>query len=71
MQKDKKRRAAVMAAVTAYIKSGEEAAAQMQAAAELPSERPAPPSFWGVSGRMDMMQYRNLMQLKSFHGIRR
>jgi len=58
--------AAAVAAVTAYIKSEEEALC-LQAA---PVSRPKPlarPNLWGASGRESMMQVRNLMQLKTFH----
>jgi len=66
----KQKIAAAIAAVTAYIKSEEEALC-LQAAA--PAARPKPPapaaagSLWGASGRQAMMQVRNLMQLKAFH----
>ena len=70
---EKKKRAAAVAAVTAYIKSQEEMAMAMQAPAQ-PVEAPAKPvvlpSFWGISGRQDIMQHRNLMQMKAFHGVR-
>jgi hypothetical protein len=65
---NRKKMAAALSAVAAYIKSGEEMAA-MQAPAEAPAapEPPAPmPSLWGISGRQDMMQMRNMMQMKAF-----
>jgi hypothetical protein len=69
----KKKMAAAIAAVTAYIKSEEEAFC-MQAAASpasgVPSSPPAPAgpaNLWGISGRQTLMQMGNLMQLKAFH----
>jgi hypothetical protein len=69
----KKKITAALAAVSAYIKSGEEMAALQTAA--VPAEKAAPlpasaPSMWGIGGRTDLMQMRNLMQLKAFHGAR-
>ena len=65
---DQKKMAAAVGAVMAYIKSEEEALC-MQAAAGAPAAAvPAPAlNLWGVSGRQDMMQMRNLMQMKTFH----
>ena len=68
--KDLKRKkiVAALSAVSAYIKSGEEMAAMQAPAAPAPApEKPARlPSLWGVSGRQDMMQMRNMMQMKAF-----
>jgi len=58
--------AAAVAAVAAFIKSEEEALC-LQA---VPVARPklaVRPNLWGASGRQNMMQVRNLMQLKTFH----
>ncbi|PID73533.1 MAG: hypothetical protein CSB33_03330 [Desulfobacterales bacterium] len=62
-----KKMAAAIAGVTTYIKSIEEAAAAAMAGAS----EPKPQTPWGVSHRADMMQFRNLMQLKAFHGVYR
>mgnify|MGYP000672288379 CR=1 FL=1 len=68
----KKKMAAAIAAVTAYIKTEEEALC-LQAAAqgeEAPSKAAAPvgpANLWGISGRQTLMQMGNLMQLKAFH----
>ena len=70
MKKDKKL-AAALAAVSAYIKSEEEA--MLAAAPEMAGAQPAPLTglnLWGLSGRQSMMQMRNLMQLKSFSGFK-
>ena len=72
MQIEKKKAAAV-AAVMAYLKSYEEAAAAGAAAAQAaaqPSAAAMPVGMWGLSGRQAMMQMRNMMQMKSFHGAR-
>ncbi|AOY60183.1 MULTISPECIES: hypothetical protein [Desulfococcus] len=67
---NRKKITAALSAVAAYIKSGEEMAAMQGPPAEAPPapEKPAPmPSLWGVGGRQDIMQMRNLMQMKAFH----
>jgi len=70
MQKDKKL-AAALAAVSATIKSEEEAALQAAPGA-VPGLPATSQGFnpWGMSGRQSMMQMRNLMQLKSFSGFK-
>ncbi|MGE0083113.1 MAG: hypothetical protein AB7S75_01695 [Desulfococcaceae bacterium] len=70
---DKKKKVAALAAVTAYIKSQQEMMAMQAAPPSALAEVPKPaamPSLWGVSGRMDIMQMRNMMQMKSFHGVK-
>lgn len=68
----KKKMAAALAAVTAYIET-EEAALCMQAAARGEGARtqtsaPAGPvNLWGISGRQTLMQMGNMIQLKAFH----
>jgi hypothetical protein len=73
MDNQKKKRAAAISAVMAYIKSEEEALC-MRAAAAAPAAVGAGPlapvNLWGVSGRQAMMQMRNLMQMKTFHGTK-
>ncbi len=72
-ENDRKRKkmAAAISAVTAYIKSGEELtamqAAPAAAAAAAPEKPAAMPSLWGISGRQELMQMRNMMQMKAFH----
>lgn len=71
MEIDKKM-AAAMVAVMHYIQ-GEEEMAVMQSRAQgagVPAGPPAPVRLWGISGRQAMMQLRNLMQLRGFHGAR-
>jgi len=74
---NEKKKAAALAAVINYIKTEEEAI--MLQAAQVPEEPAvapalapalAPVNLWGVSGRQDMMQMGNMMQLKAFHGIK-
>jgi len=69
----KKKMAAAIAAVAAYIKSEEEAFC-MQAAASSTGDGPisppapaGPANLWGISGRQTLMQMGNMMQLKAFH----
>jgi hypothetical protein len=68
----RKKMAAALSAVAAYIKSGEEMAAMQAPEAEAPApETPAPmPSMWGISGRQELMQMRSMMQMKAFHGVK-
>lgn len=68
--RQKRTRAAAIAAVTAYLQA-EQAAAAQAAAAESAAPPPPPPSLWGVSGRQEIMQTRAMMLLKAFHGGRR
>lgn len=66
MKNDKKKRAAAIAAVTAYIKSEEE-----MAAARGPMTGPYRKDrsyVWGMGGRQSQMQIRNLMQIRAFQG---
>jgi hypothetical protein len=63
---NKKKIAAAAAAVTAYIKTEEEAM-QAMAAPKIPRPAILPITLWGMSGRQAMMQNRSLMQLKTFH----
>ena len=63
---DAKKMAAIMAAVLNYVKSYEEARAAMG-----PATAAAPPAagaagHWGVSGRLDTMQLRRLMQMRTY-----
>jgi hypothetical protein len=80
MEQKKKRMAAALAAVTAYIKSEEESL-MMAAPVSQPGLAPvgATPvetiiirdmNPWGTSGRQAQMQIRSLMQMKSFHGAK-
>ncbi len=61
----KKKRAAAVAAVSAYIKTGEEALAMSSA-----DMAPRPQTAWGISHRMDMMNLRTMMQMKAFQGAK-
>ena len=72
MASDKKRAAAI-AAVMNYIKSEEELVAAQAAAGSGSGQQAVGPvsvNLWGVSGRQTMMQMRNLMQMRSFHGTK-
>jgi hypothetical protein len=57
---DKKKAAAAISGVFAYIKQEEEAAAAVQTA---PCQ--IPQNTWGLSGRQDAMSMRTLMQLRA------
>ena len=71
---DKKKLAAAMAAVFAYIKTSEEAAAYSAAEiSEAVQDIPAQPqqvtalqNIWGISGRQAHMQANTMMQMRVF-----
>jgi len=68
-----KKMAAALAAVTYYIESEEEmvlaqAAAGRGGAQAAAARVPAAINLWGLSGRQAMMQMRNQMQMRGFHG---
>lgn len=73
MEIDKKM-AAALAAVMQYIQSEEEMVVAQAMAGRSGAQPTAPASVsispWGVSGRQAMMQMRNLMQMRGFHGAR-
>lgn len=64
---NKKKLTAALAAVTAYIKTEEEALRSMSAPDAFSRPPVLPVNLWGMSGRQAMMQNRNLMQMKTFH----
>jgi hypothetical protein len=73
--KNKKKIAAV-SAVMAYMKEEEEVAGAMIMKARAGSREPRGSagqqmSMWALSGRQEQMQLRGMMQLKTFHGVRR
>ena len=68
-----KKKAAAIAAVMNYIKCEEDlVAAQAMAGSGATQQAvgPGTANLWGVSGRQAMMQMRNLMQMRSFHGAK-
>jgi hypothetical protein len=64
---DTKKRAAAISAVMAYIRKEEE---DRQTQLPSPIEVSRIENLWGVSGRQAQMQLRNLMQLRTFHGLK-
>jgi hypothetical protein len=75
MEKSKKIAAAV-SGVFAYIRAEEDALSGMiptEPLTVMPPVSIAPVSAkcWGMSGRQDIMHYRNLMQLRTFQGAGR
>lgn len=71
MADKKKKMAAALSAVSAYLQQEEEAAALQAQAAERPS---APCEYglsqWSHSGRQEMMAMRRLIQLRAFDRFR-
>jgi len=66
-----KQMAAAAAAVFQFIRSQEEA--MLAAGAVMPAAVAAPPPqarSWGLSGRQQQMDLRNLMQIRAFAGAR-
>ncbi len=73
---DKKKLAAISAAVFTYMKSAEEAAAAAAFQETEPVEEPVsasvnhpvflPGNIWGISGRQAHMQANSMMQLRMF-----
>lgn len=74
MKKDKKKLAAAIAGVYAYLSTYEQAAAAAQAAEPVQEQvqpqtqiLPGPqPNIWGISGRSAQMQANTMMQLRAF-----
>jgi len=75
---DKKKKLAAISAVTHYIKTQQEQASYIQShqAVETPVQTVQTVetvltlklmSLWGVSGRQQQMQVRNMVQMKAFH----
>ena len=68
MEASEKKLAAALAAVSAYIQTEEEALVMP------PPVKPEPrlsktPNLWGVGGRQEIMQMRNIMQMKGLHRL--
>jgi hypothetical protein len=65
---DKKKRAAAISAVMAYIKTQEEAVAMQPVPVlnQAGASNQVHANLWGVSGRQSQMQIRNLIQMKAF-----
>nr|WP_320011880.1 hypothetical protein [uncultured Desulfobulbus sp.] len=61
----KKKMAAALAAVNAYMMQEEEAAYQAQLAAAA-NAAPKGPNLWAIAGRQDIMNFRRLIQMKAF-----
>ncbi len=67
---NKKKRAAVIAAVMSYIRSEEDIISMQAMSGGAKQEPVVPVRLWGTSARQVMMQTRNLMQMKTFHGVK-
>jgi len=69
MAEDRKKMAAALAAVNAYLQMEEQAAAHSaaQSADTAPQQMQ---SGWSLSGRQDMMTMRRLIQLRTFTTFR-
>ncbi|CAN2041457.1 conserved hypothetical protein [Candidatus Magnetomoraceae bacterium gMMP-15] len=70
---DKKKAAAAIAGVMNYIYEEAAVAASICPAAQEEVAVQKPPvsvKLWGLSGRQDIMQMSNLMQMRAFKGTR-
>lgn len=65
-----KKKAAAIAAVMGYLRNEEDMIRMQAMSAQPMPEAPAQIKLWGLSARQAMMQTRNLMQLRTFHGSR-
>ena len=74
---DKKKITAAVSGVLHYLRTEQEALAMSSTLAtgwqpSLSAENGPPLSFkpWGISGRQEQMQVRNLMQMRTFKSVR-
>lgn len=70
MADKKKKMAAALSAVSAYLQQEEAAALQAQAAEQTSAPCEYGPSQWSHSGRQEMMSMRRLIQLRAFDRFR-
>ena len=71
--KTHKKKLAAIAAVANYIKTEQEAMTTCQVPPSPPDVFETPPlvlNLWGIGGRQQQMQMRQMMQMKAFHGAR-
>jgi|LGVF01.1.fsa_nt_gb hypothetical protein len=71
---NKSKKVAAISAVISYIKTEEEVFSMQPSVVADRADfvsRQVSLNLWGVSGRQSLMQVRNLMQMKAFHGVRR
>ena len=71
---NKNKKIAAISAVISYIKTKEEALSMQPVVVNDRADfvsRQISLNMWGVSGRQSLMQMRNLIQMKAFHGVRR
>ena len=66
MAERKKKMAAALAAVNAYLQQEEAQVATQLAASSAPAGPAIEPNGWGMSGGMEMMTMRRLIQMRAF-----
>ena len=74
LMENKNKKVAAISAVISYIKTKDEALSMQPVVVNDRADfvsRQVSLNLWGVSGRQSLMQVRNLMQMKAFHGVRR
>mgnify|MGYP001545969499 FL=1 len=69
MATTRKKMAAALAAVNAYLQEEEQAAAQQKAVTETFSRAPSQ-TLWSQSGKLEMMNLRRLIQIRAFGRFR-
>jgi hypothetical protein len=69
MAERNKKMAAALAAVNAYLQQEEALVSEQMAASSVEQARPTEPNCWGMSGRVEMMTMRRLIQMRAFGRI--
>ncbi len=67
---NKRKKAAAVSAVFAYLRQEEDALRMPEVAIPEPVGKPQQIKLWGISGRQDMMNMRAMMQMKAFSRLR-
>ncbi len=69
MAEKNKKMAAALAAVNAYLQQEETLVSEQMAASPPQPARLTEPNGWGMSGRVEMMTMRRLIQMRAFGRI--
>lgn len=69
MAEKNKKMAAALAAVNVYLQQEEALVSGQSAASTVQPARPVESSGWGMSGRVEMMTMRRLIQIRAFGRI--
>jgi hypothetical protein len=69
MAEKNKKMAAALAAVNVYLQQEEALVSEQMAASSAQQARLIEPNGWGMSGRVEMMTMRRLIQMRAFGRI--